>query len=349
MVETEKQIHERMMYNTDDEYDKSEGGFIWDANMAAAIELSTLQEEVEYVESLMDIENLFDDELSRFVYQRTGITRKLATKSVTTVNISGSTGSVITKGDLVGTDTLNFVILEDAVIPESGQVTVFVSSELYGAIGNVPANSITRFPVSISGLVNVYNPESVTNGYEAETNEQLRQRYYDKLQRPGKAGNKYHYEEWANEVVGVGGVRVVPKFNGPLTVKVVIIDSNKHPASVELVQNVEGHIENEMPFGVEELSVTSAIAVPINISVALIKSSSLTNAEVEASIKKSITDYLKGLAFESDYVSYARIGGLIIESDGVLDYSNLIVNNGTSNILIGNEEVAVLGVVTCTY
>jgi len=348
-VETEQQIHDRMMYNTDDEYDKSPGQFIWDANWVASIEFSTLQEEVEYVESLMDIENLFDDELSRFVYTRTGINRKLATKSVTTVVISGSAGSTIKIGDLVGTDTLNFVVLEDAVIPQSGQVTVFVSSELYGSIGNAPANSINRFPVSISGMVNVYNPEPVTNGYNAETDDELRQSYYDKLQRPGKAGNKYHYEEWAKEVVGVGGVRVVPRFNGPLTMKVVIIDSNKQPASTELMGSVEGHIQEEMPFGVDELIIASAAAVPINISVTLIKSSAVTELEVEANIKKSITEYLEGLAFVSDYVSYARIGGLIIESDGILDYSNLTLNGNMSNIPIGNEEVAVLGVVTCTY
>lgn len=348
-METEQEIHRRMLSNVDEEYDKSDGSFIFDSTETAAIEFVKQQKEIAVVESKMDIENITGEELTRFVYQRTGIKRKLATKSVTTVVISGSEGSAIKKGDLVGTDTLNFIILEDVIIPISGQVTVFVSSEQYGAIGNVPANSISRFPISINGLINVFNPEQVTNGYEAETDVELRQRYYDKLQKPGKAGNKYHYEEWANEVVGVGGVRVIPKFNGPLTMKVVIIDSNKQPSSTELAQSVEGHIINEMPFGVEELKVVSGSAVPIDISVKLIKSSSVTNAEVEENIKKSISDYLKEIAFEAAYASYARLGGLIIESDGVLDYSNLFVNNGTTNIPIGNEEVAILGVVTCTY
>jgi len=289
MVETEQQIHDRMMYNTDDEYDKSTGNFIWEAGMAAAIEFSTLQEEVEYVESLMDIENLFDDELSRFVYTRTGINRKLATKSMTTVVISGSAGSTIKAGDLVGTDTLNFVVLEDAVIPQSGQVTVLVSSELHGSIGNVPANSINRFPVSLSGLVNVYNPEPVTNGFEAETDAELRQRYYDKLQRPGKAGNKYHYEEWAKEVVGVGDVKVISRWNGPLTVKVVIIDSNKQPASADLVQNTFDYIESERPFGAT-VTVISAKAKIINVSVKLTLASGYVEGTVRETIKRNISN-----------------------------------------------------------
>lgn len=343
MVETEKQIHERMMYNTDDEYDKSEGGFIWDANMAAAIELSTLQEEIEYVEGLIDVENLFDDELTRFVYQRTGVNRKLATKSTTTVVISGSSGATINIGDLVGTDSLNFVVLENKVVGESGLVSVLVESAEYGDIGNVPANSINRFPVSISGLVNVYNPEPLTNGYEAETDDELRQRYYDKLQRPGKAGNKYHYEEWAKEVVGVGDVRVVPRFNGPLTMKVVIIDANKQPASAELVTDVIEHITDEMPFGVEELVVLSATPVPINITVDLTLASGYTEPLVIEKIKSNISNYLKEIAFKTTFVSYAKIGSEIIDSEGVLDYSNLVINGSTANISIGNEEVAIVG------
>lgn len=338
-----------MLSSVGEEYDKSNGSFIFDAIGATAPEFEKQQIKIKAVEDKMDIENLSGDELARFVYQRTGIKKKPATKSVTTVVISGSEGAVISKGDLVGTDTINFVVLENTVVPTSGQVTVFVSCEQYGVIGNVPANSINRFPISINGLVNVYNPNQVTNGYDFEKDAELKQRYYDKLQRPGKAGNKYHYEEWTKEVVGVGGVRVVPKYNGPLTMKVVIIDSNKQPASAELIESVENHITEEMPFGVEELKILSAAAISINISVNLIKSSILMNVEVEANIKKSIIDYLKEVAFASDYVSYARLGGLIIESNGVLDYSNLTVNNGTSNIPIGNEEVAVLGVVTCIY
>lgn len=349
MIETAQEIHARMLLNTSEEQDRSVGSFVFDVEKAAAIEFEKQQKTIAVVQSKMDVENLKGDELARFVYQRTGITRKLATKSITPVIISGVEGSPISKGSLVGTDTLNFEILEDAVIPASGQVTVFVASQLYGAIGNVPANSITRFPTTLTGLINVYNPNPVTNGYEAETDADLRQRYYNKLQRPGKAGNKYHYEEWANEVVGVGGVRVIPRFNGPLTMKVVIIDSNKQPADDGLVNATYGHIFSQMPFGVEELSVDSALAVDIDISVKIIKSDLYTEEMIEANINKTIAEYLKSIAFQMDYVSYARIGGLIIESEGVIDYSNLLVNGGTSNIPIGNEEIAVLGVVECTY
>lgn len=342
-METEQAIHNRMLSNIDEEHDKSDGSFIFDSTEVAAIEFAEQQKEIKKVQDKLDVENLTGDELTRFVYQRTGQKRKPATKGTTTVIISGSTGSEINIGDLVGTDTINFVSVEQKTIGESGMVHLLVESEEYGIIGNVPANSINRFPASISGLVDVYNPEPVTNGYEEESDDELRQRYYDKLQRPGKAGNKYHYEEWAKEVVGVGGVRVIPRFNGPLTMKVVIIDSNKQPANMELVQAVTEHIENEMPFGVEELAVLSATGLPLDISVTLTLSSGYIEAAVIETIKKNVAEYLKKIAFQSTFVSYAKIGSEIIDSEGVLDYANLLVNGGISNIPIDDEEVAIVG------
>lgn len=342
MAETEQQIHDRMMFNVDDEFDKTVGSFIWDASMAIAIEASTLQEEVELAESKLDIENLETTELTRFVYTRTGIQRKLATKAITTVVISGVEGLMISKGMLVGTESLNFIILDDAVIPVSGSVTVSAQSESFGAIGNVPANSINRFPVSISGLINVYNPSPVTNGFEEETDEDLIQRYFDKLQRPGKAGNKYHYEEWAKEVVGVGGVKVIPRWAGQLTVKVVVINSNQQVADEELRLRVFNHIEEERPFGAD-VTVVSATGVPINISVTLTLLPDYLLPSVLQTIRTNLTNYLKSLAFKTDFVSYAKIGSEIIASEGVQDYSNLLVNLGTANIPIGNEEVAIMG------
>lgn len=342
-METVQEIHERMLSNIDDEYDKSDGSFIYDATKPSAIEFENVQKRIAKVQEKTDVEKLKDVELERFVYQRTGIERKQATKATTTVIISGSVGSLIRKGDLVGTDTINFISTEEKVIGENGFVEVLVECEQYGSIGNVPANSITTFPVTISGLVNVYNPEAVTNGYEAESDEDLRQRYYDKLQRPGKAGNKYHYLEWAKEVVGVGDARVFPRFNGPLTIKIVIINANKQPADDELIQSVYNHIAEEMPFGVEELIVESAKAVPINLTVSLTIANGYTESIIIERIKENIAEYLKEIAFDSTFVSYAKIGSLIIGTEGVIDYQNLLVNGGTANIPIAEDEVAIVG------
>lgn len=340
---TEQEIHERMLENISDEEDKSVGSFIFDVTKAGAIEFYLFGKEIQAVSDKQNIDNLHGDELERFVFQRTGIERRPATKASTEVVISGSEGSVINEGDLVATEDINFVVQETKTIGPSGVVTVLVVAEEYGTVGNVPENSIIHFPVTLPGIIDVYNPEPVTNGYEAETDESLRQRYYDALQRPAKSGNKYHYEQWAMEVVGVGGVRVFPRYNGPLTIKVVIIDANGQPADEELVSRTRTHIENEMPFGVEDLNVSSAISVPINIEVDLVIAEGYEEADVIENIKEKIIEYLQSIAFRQSFVSYAQIGFTIIDSDGVIDYQNLTVNGGTANIPIGEDEVAVLG------
>lgn len=344
MAETELEIHNRMLTKTSDEYDKSDGSFIYDATKPPAIELSYLQEQIEIVESKLDIMNLKNDELSRFVYARTGITRKSATHANSILKIVGNAGTKINQGDLASTPSgVLYEFIESTTIDTSGINNVKVICQSAGAVGNTPANTITILPISIDGVVSITNPSAITNGYDAETDDELRERYFDKLQRPGKAGNKYHFEEWAKSVVGVGDARCIPRYNGPLSVKVIIIDSNGMPASSELVATTRALIESEMAFGVEDLSVVGATAVPINLAVTLRLLSSADEVTVVASIKENIKAYLKELAFKVNRVSYAKIGALIIETEGVADYENLLINGTTGNVEILDDQVAVMG------
>ena len=343
-METTQEIHRRMLLNTSDSFDKSNGSFIFDAERAVAIEINKQQEKVDEALSKQNITNLSGDELTLAVYERTGIKRRQAVKAQTHVIISGSQGAAVTKGDLVATDAVNYIVLEDATIGASGSIIVLVECEIAGNIGNAPPNSINRFPLTLPGLINVYNPESITNGYEAETDEELLERYFERLQNPGKSGNPAHYKEWAKEVVGVGDAKVFSRFNGPLTMQVVAINQDRLPASSELVNNVYNHIAENMPFGVEELSVLSAEPLLINLSVDLIIKDGLIKAAIIDQIKSDITElYLKKIAFKTDVVSYAKIGALIIDTEGVLDYQNLLVNGSMANIAIPEKSIPIIG------
>jgi len=342
-MEDEKIIHNRMIINISDDYDKSKGNFVYDVTKPVAVEFAEQQKKIAAVQEKLDVEKLTGDELTRTVYQRTGVSRKPATQATTTVIVSGTAGTLVKVGELVGTETILYTVIEEAILNESGFAHIRVQCNEFGQVGNVPANAIKNFPASINGLVNVYNPESVTNGYDEETDNDLRQRYYDKLQRPGKAGNKYHYREWALEVTGVGDAKIFPRYNGPLSMKVVVIDANKLPANVELIEAVRDYIEEEMPFGVDDLLVMSAEALLINLSVALSLMPGYTEEVVKTNIKKSITKHLKEIAFKTSFVSYAKIGALIIDSDGVLDYQDLLINGSTANVVIPDDGVPVMG------
>ena len=105
-----------------------------------------------------------------------------------------------------------------------------------GAVGNLPAGSITMMPVQIAGIVKVTNPAPTAEGYDAETDQAYYDRFILNLQTPPTSGNQYHYRSWALEVSGVGGVQVYPLGHGANTVDVVIIDTEGKPASEPLVQ-----------------------------------------------------------------------------------------------------------------
>lgn len=254
---TEENIKKEMLNSVSDDIGKQEGSFIYDALSPAAIKFAEKYINLDYIAGKLDVENLENGELERFIYQRTGIIRKPATKAITSVLITGQEGAKVSKGDLFGADTVNFISLETKAIDATGQVVVSVQCEEPGTVGNVAANTIQFFPISIPGLISVTNSDPVTNGYEAESDRDLLERYYERIRTPAISGNKYHYLNWAKEVVGVGDARVYPLWAGDNTVKIVIIDSNKQPADEILVSKVQEYIdpnisglgEGEAPIG----------------------------------------------------------------------------------------------------
>jgi len=112
--------------------------------------------------------------------------------------------------------------------------------------------------------------------------------------------------------------------------------------------------EGKAPVGAA-VFVEAAKAITINVSATLTILSGYDPAAVKAAAEKAIEDYLKSVAFQGvndplkqteNDVKYARIASAILDTEGVEDYSNLLVNGGTANIVIGAQEVAVKGAVT---
>ena len=343
-MENREEILKRILSNIPDKYDKSEGLFPYDFSKATAIEFENKNRGIQEVANKLDIENLSGKELERFIHQRTGITRKLATKATTIVTISGQEGARISKGDFIGADTVNFISTEDKTIDDMRQMTVLVECEVPGTIGNVPARAIKYFPISIAGLTNVTNGESVKNGYNSESDFDLRQRYYERIRIPATSGNKYHYLNWAKEVVGVGDARVIPLWNGNGTVKVIIVDSNKTPATEELIIGVHNHIEEERSIGAT-VTVISAIAKNISITskVSLVEGYRIQLVQDE--FKKVLEKYRKNIAFKDSYISHAAIGNILYNIDGIFDYNDLKLNEEMKNIALGDEEIPIFNLV----
>jgi uncharacterized phage protein gp47/JayE len=106
--------------------------------------------------------------------------------------------------------------------------------------------------------------------------------------------------------------------------------------------------EGKAPVGAR-VTVEPATSVLINVSATLTIAAGYNADSVKSAVQDNIAAYIKSLAFASDNdVRYVRIGQAILDTPGVQDYSNLTVNGGTANVVIGDQEVAVLGTVNLT-
>lgn len=334
-----------------DEYEKTPGYLLWDFTEAVGQEMDQQEENIAEAKNMLDVDNLTGESLERFVYQRKGIIRKAATYASGQVTVTG-TGTV-TKGDLF--ETPNGVqFAAAATVPIVGSGTVNITAVVAGNIGVVGAGAITQMPVTIAGINGCRNAAPTHDGYDAESDGAIRERYYFALRTPAASGNKYSYKKWAMEVAGVGDAEVFPLGHGENTVDVIILDNDMLPASEQLVEEVQSYIDPESagrgegvaPMGAH-CYVSAASVLKINIAAKL--SISGVQDETENSIKDAIAGYLKEIAFTGQNVSYAKIGNAIIDTAGVIDYEDLIVNDGNANIKVQERYVAMLGTVVFTY
>ena len=338
---TKDVIVERILSNLDDKVDKSEGSFTRDLASVAALEIEKNYIDLDTALDLVFAQTSTGEYLERRAAEF-GVHRKQGEKATTTVVFTGTDGSVIPAGTAVSTDGHLTYYTKAGVTITNGTATVEVEAADVGTIYNVPANTITVIPQQIAGVDSVTNPNAVTNGVDIESEESLLERLLLRVQMPATSGNPYHYLLWAREVNGIGDAKVIPTWNGNNTVKVICISDDKRAITPEKVTEVFHHIEKVRPIGAQ-VTVVSATELPINVSATVVLKAGYGLQEVTDNISKNIDKYLKDNAFKKDYISYGVIGGLILNSEGVEDYSKLTVNGGTSNVTIGTEQVAVLG------
>ena len=334
-------------------YQKTVGFPTYDLLAAAAIPMDDFGQRLSDTERKLDPAELTGAELDSYIVSRSGLERNPATCAEGVLLVTGN--GTVQAGDLFESGGgVQFVSTQTVEIIGSGEVPV--RCVMPGAVGNLPAGSITMMPVQIAGIVKVTNPAPTAEGYDAETDQAYYDRFILNLQTPPTSGNQYHYRSWALEISGVGGVQVYPLGHGANTVDVVIIDTEGQPASEALVEEVQEHIdpgskgigEGEAPVGAY-CYVSAATALDLDLSLTVTAMAGSEEEQVTEAIKAAVTAYLKGIAFAQDYVSYAQIAAAILDAPGVQDFENLTVNGGTGNVPVAARQVAVLGEAAVSY
>lgn len=345
-------IHARMMQNLPDDIDDTEGGFPWDFTKPTALEKSELLEfhmmETTKIMHYMFSYGIYLDYHARAV----GITRKEASRASGTLQITGSPGTIIPNGFLFAvpasgdTAAITFYTTEEATISLDGVADVPILASETGTIGNVAADTIIiMVSPSISGIEKITNTESTSGGAAEEDDESLRSRIGEICEASDASfvGCDNDYIRWAKEINGVGDVIVIPEWNGPGTVKVVVMDANGTPANPKIITDVENHIvapQNRRarlaPIGAT-VTITAPTTVDVNVACDLTIAPGESYTAIVANIGESLKDYFE-TAQKEGVIKRNRIGSIIIGTDGVADYANLTLNGGTDNISLALDE-----------
>ena len=340
-------IHSEMLDALDPSYQKRPGFPAFDFTRAFAIGLASLASDVEAAEARLDLESLTGYDLEAYVWQHRALERRQATYASGTLRVTAGAGHIST-GDLFSTAAGVQFMAEEDVDAVTG--SAFAASAVEpGSSGNTAAGTVTAMPVTIQGIGGIVNDAAFTGGYDEESDENLRARYYEALQRPANGGNVYQYEQWCKAVEGVGRAVVIPTSRGPNTVDVYLVDANGDPADEDLVSEVQGLLDpngngdgaGEAPIGAV-CSVQAAEAVTLDFAVAVTAA-----GDPSGEIETALEALCRKTALAGTALRYAdMVAAVLVE--GVEDYSALTVNGAAGSVRFEPTQVPVLGEVVIT-
>lgn len=352
-MSSDETIRERLLNAVPETYQKTVGFPTYDILAAVSLELKKIYDGIDTIRKKLNPEYLKGLELDRYILPRSGLERRQATFAHGTLLVKGT--GTIEKGALFSSaGGVLFEAAEDSVV--LGEKEIAVTCREDGAVGNLPAHTVTRTPVTIPGITACDNPAPLSGGYDEESDDDYFRRHLIKVRTPPTSGNVYHYLTWALEVSGVGYAKVFPLGHGENTVDVVIIDSSGKPADAELARAVQEYIDpnstgegyGRAPIGAK-CFVSAAIPKPIAMTVIITKLTGDDAQTVTENIKKAVSAYFGSVAFQSDSISYAQVAKAVLNVPGVVDFSRLRLDGDVENIAIRERECAVLGECEVSY
>lgn len=351
-------IHERMMQNLPMDISAMPGDFAYDITYPAALEKSELvQYHIVRTLMLMFPQYAWGEWLDLHGEQA-GLTRKPAGYAYGKLEITAQPGTRIEGQSIFCTaaaDTgasIEFVSEEPVEIPESGVAVVEIVALESGTGSNVAAGTITLAMNPMEKVTKIWNPEAVTGGSEEESDEDYRDRILEYYQSGVSfVGNDADYIRWAKEVVGVGAASVIPEWNGPGTVKLILIDSNGRPANEHICDEVytyimhpEDRIQRKAPIGAI-LTVSAPDLVTVTYTATVEPEAGYTLEAIRAEFEKNLLKYYDEALADGE-VKYTRAASVLSETDGVNDYTDFRMNGDVRNIGIHTNEFPITESVT---
>ncbi len=337
--------------------DKRQSSIIYNAIAGNSAETIQMYTDLKFIEDRTYGDTATGTDLDRRASER-GIIRYSSTKSILKGIFTKNEDGVnipfdVPIGSRFSGEDFNYIVSEKIADGEFKMIC-----ETLGEAGNQYFGRL--IPIDyIQNLATAELVELLIPGEDTETDEHLRERYFESFGSQAFGGNIADYKKKTNSIAGVGSTKVYPVWNGGGTVKLVILDSTYNTPSNELIDKVQTIIDPEInqgkgyglaPIG-HVVTVLGARNVNINISTRLTFQGNTTWESVKKKIKEVVEEYFEELRQKWDkwdaiIIRISHIEMRILNVTGVLDIENTKINNSTENLTLADDEIPILQEVT---
>ena len=354
---TYEYLLEDVLANAPSDIDTRQGAIFFDSVSGILIKIAKLYTDLDMVFELTSLTKATGEHLDEKAGEH-GVTRLPATSCCYYVSFVGTQPDM---GERFFANGFYFTLMQN------DENENYLRAEAPGTAANQILPGTPAVPMNnIEGLTSATIGVIMKIGTDEESDKQLRGRVQEKIAGPAENGNRQHYKTWCESTPdgNVGRARIVPLWEGPNTVKGIIINRLGLPADADTILAVQNYVDPDndgdgrgdgLGEGVANLGAhfTAFAPVPLEISVefSAVLTTGSTQQQAQEQATAAITAYLKTLALETPenqnlVVRIATIGATINTLPAVLDYSNLTLNGEPTNIEPTNDEVAVLEEVT---
>lgn len=343
-----------------DEIDKRQGSVIYDALApvcqllaAGALKLSSF-----YTETYATTAT--GEDLDNRVAER-GISRYEATYAVKKITLSDSDGNPVsvpmgTRFSTVSdTNPINYVVTSQYVDGDQFIAGTYAATcEEAGVVGNEYSGDMINITF-IQGIAHAHMSTTLVPARDEETDDELRQRYFDILNEQPFGGNVSDYRTKVRSIAGVGDVQVYPTWQGGGTVKLSIVDAAYLPCSDEFIAEVKDRVDPQdsqgnsgtglgiAPIG-HNVTVVTPEEVIVDVSADITLRSGYELGHIQESVNQAVADYVESLRRawadandNGDYqcdVLLSRVLATIINVTGVSNITSVLLNGQSHDVVL---------------
>ena len=272
-----------------------------------------------------------------------GVDRLAATASTGAVTFTGTNNSFVPAGTLIQSqDGVQFTTDADATIT-AGTAVADVTAVIAGTAGNIEAGASLFLVSPISGVQTaaIVGVDGIAGGTDTESDDGLRARLLDRIQRPPQGGSATDYVQWAREVAGVTRAWVYPLENGAGTVVVRFVTDDDPGGIIPgagKIAEVAAYIAERRPV-TADVYVLAPVAVPLAIT---IKISPNTTA-VQTAVAAELADQISRDAIPGGTVLISRLREAASVATG--EANNEFVTP-TADVVSATGDITTLGAIT---